>query len=159
MNIDPKRSRSRSTPRPSRKRPARATVHAPRQEDRQMRALESLLIHKREETIRDIEWHLGRQLSPELRENLTSALDAGDHSILDLADSIDFSLLEMKNRTLKDIEEAIRRVREKNYGLCEECGRSIPEGRLKAMPFARTCVHCQENRELLERIERKEDSV
>lgn len=30
---------------------------------------------------------------------------------------------------------------------CKECGEEIPEARLKALPHAETCVHCQQNLE------------
>ena len=41
------------------------------------------------------------------------------------------------------IEEALEKVREGTYGVCEECGDEIGAGRLKAMPLARLCVPCQ----------------
>jgi phage/conjugal plasmid C-4 type zinc finger TraR family protein len=30
---------------------------------------------------------------------------------------------------------------------CDECGEEIPEGRRRALPGARTCVHCQSGRD------------
>jgi DnaK suppressor protein len=41
--------------------------------------------------------------------------------------------------------------------MCENCGRQIDEARLEALPFARRCIACQEEAELIEQIERKED--
>jgi len=41
------------------------------------------------------------------------------------------------------IEEALEKVREGTYGVCEECGDEIGAGRLKAMPLAKLCIPCQ----------------
>lgn len=158
MNSTQKRLKPHPTSSPTRRR-AGLALRTPRKNKTSQASVLESLVQKRKETVRDIESQLGKQLSPDLEDRLSSALDSGDQSILDLANSIDFSLLEMKNKTLKDIEEAILRLKEKSDGTCEECGHRIPEGRLKAMPFARTCVRCQEERELIEKIERKEDEL
>jgi len=44
---------------------------------------------------------------------------------------------------LVSIDEAILRLEEGEYGICEECEEEIPLGRLKALPFARHCVKCK----------------
>jgi RNA polymerase-binding transcription factor DksA len=40
------------------------------------------------------------------------------------------------------VDEALRRLDQGVYGVCEGCGRPIPEERLLARPFARTCLAC-----------------
>lgn len=42
-----------------------------------------------------------------------------------------------------EYENALRRLHETDYGLCEECGEEIGIARLKANPSARLCVSCQ----------------
>jgi len=44
---------------------------------------------------------------------------------------------------LKNIDEALLRLDEGEYGICEECEEEIPMGRLKIVPFARHCVTCK----------------
>jgi DnaK suppressor protein len=44
---------------------------------------------------------------------------------------------------LVSIDEAITRLEEGEYGICEECEEEIPLGRLKVLPFARHCVKCK----------------
>jgi DnaK suppressor protein len=45
------------------------------------------------------------------------------------------------------INEALEKLKEGTYGICEECGEKITPGRLKVMPLARSCVNCQQNLE------------
>ena len=45
------------------------------------------------------------------------------------------------------VERALERLDEGNYGWCERCGNPIPVERLEVFPSATTCVHCKQNRE------------
>ena len=45
---------------------------------------------------------------------------------------------------LRDIDEALERLDQGVHGHCEPCGRVIPQARLKAVPWARYCIDCQE---------------
>ena len=45
---------------------------------------------------------------------------------------------------LYKIEEALQRIAEHRFGLCEECSKPIPIVRLKAIPYTQTCLKCQE---------------
>src|ERR1051326_5672215 len=45
---------------------------------------------------------------------------------------------------LRLIEEALDRLHSGDYGICLSCEETIPEKRLKALPWARYCVVCQE---------------
>jgi len=53
-------------------------------------------------------------------------------------------------RTREQIDEALLRLADGTYGICEDCGREISERRLKAVPFARRCIECQEKTEAIE---------
>jgi DnaK suppressor protein len=47
---------------------------------------------------------------------------------------------------LEEIDAALLRLDEGTYGLCEDCGEPVPEGRLEIIPYARRCVKCQQRR-------------
>jgi DnaK suppressor protein len=51
---------------------------------------------------------------------------------------------------LHNIDDALLRIDEGEYGICEECDEDIPLGRLKAMPFTRHCVKCKSDLEKLQ---------
>jgi len=44
---------------------------------------------------------------------------------------------------LTQVDQAIERLKDGNFGYCGECGKKIPLKRLKVMPFAHLCVDCQ----------------
>jgi DnaK suppressor protein len=44
---------------------------------------------------------------------------------------------------LRNIDEALLKIADGEYGICEECEEEIPVGRLKIVPFARHCVKCK----------------
>jgi RNA polymerase-binding transcription factor len=49
------------------------------------------------------------------------------------------------------IDNALQRIEDKTYGVCEDCGEDIPEKRLTANPHFLTCVGCAEDKEVEER--------
>ena len=69
----------------------------------------------------------------------------------------DFSLrmMESDQEVLKEIRDALKKIDEGTYGVCEGCveqGRPpskcwIPKTRLKEIPYARLCVACAEKME------------
>lgn len=52
---------------------------------------------------------------------------------------------------LAQIESALKRIEDKSYGLCQDCGEAIPEKRLLNNPYFQTCVTCAEEREAEEK--------
>ncbi len=60
---------------------------------------------------------------------------------------INFILNDREREKLVAIDEALERIKEKSYGICESCEGEIHLGRLKVLPFTRLCVKCQEENE------------
>lgn len=60
------------------------------------------------------------------------------------------NLISQEQDALHQIDNALRRIQQGTYGICEESGEKIPQARLEAQPFARLTVRCQE---LIEREE------
>jgi len=48
---------------------------------------------------------------------------------------------------LNKIDGALKRIEEKNFGVCSSSKKSIPSVRLKAIPYTETCLKCQEELE------------
>lgn len=49
---------------------------------------------------------------------------------------------------LIQIEDALKRVEDRSYGVCQDCEEDIPEKRLLINPYFLTCVACAEDREI-----------
>src|SRR3954452_10485598 len=52
------------------------------------------------------------------------------------------ALLEQARVHLDEIDDALRRIDDGRYGVCEICGDPIGSERLAARPIARTCIRC-----------------
>ncbi len=48
---------------------------------------------------------------------------------------------------LSEIDDALRRIQDGTFGVCESCSKPIPKKRLEVFPSARHCVACQERLE------------
>ena len=95
------------------------------------------------------------QRKESLSQNIHNSIDSIDqlknqdiNDDLDYADFVSDSFTEgmIANHQLdelKQIEEALRKIREGTYGICDMCGINIPIGRLKAKPFAKFCTECR----------------
>jgi DnaK suppressor protein len=95
------------------------------------------------------ELHQGRdQQKDEGMDTYDLASDARDREISHILNDRDRGKLEA-------IDEALTRVDDGSYGLCEDCEGEITEGRLQALPFTRLCVTCQSDRERESRINKR----
>jgi len=54
------------------------------------------------------------------------------------------SFIQSDNAILVHIEEALARIKAGTYGICENCGCSIPKVRLDVLPYTASCVGCVE---------------
>ena len=117
-----------------------------------MKTIKEMLMKKREDLVLEI--------SRRSKASTESAVqDIGD--ILDSVSEertreLDLILTDREKRKLAQIDDALDRLEENTYGLCEECGIKIPKARLKVLPFARYCVECQEKNEREEKYTREE---
>ncbi|MEW6349292.1 MAG: TraR/DksA family transcriptional regulator [Thermodesulfobacteriota bacterium] len=83
------------------------------------------------------------------------AIEKGDEIDLatgEISRELDAKISMRQHRQIKEIEEALERLKLGEYGTCEECGDPIPEQRLRLYPAARYCVRCQEEVDHYERI-------
>ena len=92
-----------------------------------------------------------REMSDDLKQGREGAKDEGMDTY-DLASEerdreISFILTDRERDKLQAIQEALGRVEDGTYGICENCESEIAPARLEALPFSRLCVNCQAERE------------
>lgn len=56
-------------------------------------------------------------------------------------------LASTEQQTLNMIDNALRKMDDGTFGVCEECAKMIPLKRLTVMPYGRLCIKCQETEE------------
>src|SRR5574338_97297 len=102
--------------------------------------IKQMLLKMKEETLKEINKAV----------KSGSSLSAGEPSgdIYDQASSerdreLGLLLNDREREKLHNIDEALLKIEDGEYGICEECEEEIPLGRLKVMPFARYCVKCK----------------
>src|SRR5262245_20459053 len=78
------------------------------------------------------------------RLSVDNPADIGSESF---AQEFSLELLQRDEATLTEIDEALGRVDNGKFGLCEGCTEPIPKARLNAVPHARFCVECQRKAE------------
>jgi DnaK suppressor protein len=69
--------------------------------------------------------------------------DEADRSTDDSPRKVLETLIANRTRQIESINGALARIEAGEYGVCEGCNEEIPIGRLKAVPFTRTCVRCK----------------
>ncbi|QCT93811.1 RNA polymerase-binding protein DksA [Caminibacter mediatlanticus TB-2] len=77
--------------------------------------------------------------------------DEGDFAAASMDSGRDYQIYLKQKQELKEIEEALKRIEEGNYGICEMCDEPIQEERLKIKPYAKYCIIC---REIIEKEEK-----
>jgi len=60
---------------------------------------------------------------------------------------ISFGRVEDVSNEIREIDQALERIREKTYGVCESCDAPIPVERLRAIPYTRLCLACKRREE------------
>jgi len=84
-------------------------------------------------------------LLKELRSQTSG--DVIDAALDSAQDEISSQLAEVESRELASIDNALQRMKEGQYGLCEACSCNIPMARLHALPYATLCIDCQREAE------------
>ncbi len=73
--------------------------------------------------------------------------DLIDQANADAEAELQIRLRRTDGRLLKAIEEALARIRQGTYGVCEVCKQPISKARLEAVPWTRLCRECKERKD------------
>lgn len=73
-----------------------------------------------------------------------SVPDPGDDSVADMLLDLNAAIVDRQVREMREVEAALKRLAELDFGDCIECGGEIGFDRLMAYPTARRCIRCQE---------------
>jgi DnaK suppressor protein len=113
------------------------------------------------EQLADMKAKLLSEIDSELRAeregNKDEGMDTYDLASEERDREINFILSDRERVKIKQIDDALERLDDGTYGVCESCGLEIAEERLQAMPFTRLCRDCQQDQEKEARSQRRYD--
>ena len=110
------------------------------------------IILKRKEEVNDEIRHISEDTLKKSQKDASGDISGYTYHMADVAtDNYDreFSLGFASNdrKSLYELEDALKRVEEGTYVICQDCKSFIAKTRLKVVPQARLCVKCQQKRE------------
>jgi len=108
-------------------------------------------LKKMREKLLEMRAQLLRSVQSDLHEGREQTKDEGMDTYDIASDARDREINLILNDRDRDkalaIDDALARIEEGTYGVCESCESDIAEARLEALPFTRLCVSCQAERE------------
>jgi len=84
----------------------------------------------------------------ETKENFP---DPTDRAALEADRNFMLRIRDREAKLIKKIKEALERIENDTYGICESCGEDISIKRLKARPVTTQCIDCKSKEEALEK--------
>lgn len=85
----------------------------------------------------------------DLKENMP---DPADRATLESDRNFTLRIRDRERKLIGKIKDALERIENGTYGICESCGEEISEDRLKARPVTTLCINCKKRQEDEERI-------
>jgi DnaK suppressor protein len=109
-------------------------------------------ILKRKDEILDSINHISEETLKKSQKDASGDISGYSYHMADVAtDTYDreFSLGLASNdrELLYELDDAMKRIDEGIFGVCEDCKSVISKTRLKVIPYARFCIKCQEKNE------------
>jgi|SRR5688572_3440040 DnaK suppressor protein len=80
--------------------------------------------------------------------------DVSDQASAEAEQNFTMRIREREQRLIKKIDEALERMNQNIYGICERCEEEIPYPRLKARPVTTLCINCKTLEEQEEKTRR-----
>ncbi len=128
-----------------------ASQGAERLSDQDLKVFEERLVAERQKILRDM-GHLETTVLKVNQRDSAGDLSGYSFHMADAGtDAMErekaFRFASAEGRLLLEINDALRRIYNGEYGMCESCGQPIARARLEAIPHARLCVPCKSKEE------------
>ncbi|MBA2847837.1 TraR/DksA family transcriptional regulator [Thermosulfuriphilus ammonigenes] len=118
----------------------------------ELEELKERLLERKKALWREVVETLEREGKEAYQDLIQTVKDEQDLALADIQEETLLSLLEPKVRELEEIEQALIRMEQGEYGRCIDCGRWIRPARLEIIPWVARCRDCKERWEKLQEI-------
>lgn len=78
--------------------------------------------------------------------------DPNDRASLESDRNFELRIRDRERKLIMKMQEAIKRIDDGTFGICEVCGGSISEKRLMARPVTTLCIDCKTKQEKMEKL-------
>jgi DnaK suppressor protein len=79
--------------------------------------------------------------------------DINDQATLESERSFELRIKDRERKLIGKVQEALKKIGDGSYGVCESCGETIALKRLQARPVTSYCINCKAEMEAEERRE------
>ena len=87
-----------------------------------------------------------------MAETTEKSQDFTDQATQESDMGLNIHMKERDSKLVAKIKEALERIEDGTYGICEECGQTISEERLKVRPVTTMCIKCKRKHENDEKL-------
>lgn len=101
---------------------------------------------KKEEILAEV----GKTLN-EMTDQTSNIPDPNDRATIESGRSFELRIRDRERKLLSKIEEALVRIEEGEFGVCDGCGEDIGQKRLEARPVTTLCIDCKTLQETKEK--------
>ncbi len=119
-------------------------------DNEQLKKFRKQLQDKRDEILSETEKTLS-----EMTDQSGNIPDPNDRASVESGRNFELRIRERERKLLSKIEEALERVEEGSYGVCEDCEEDIGIKRLEARPVTTLCIDCKTLQEQKEKSQGK----
>lgn len=88
----------------------------------------------------------------EMTDEKTNFPDPTDRASLESDRNFELRIRDRERKLIAKIREALERIDEGTFGICESCEEDIAEARLRARPVTTLCIDCKTEQERQEKI-------
>jgi DnaK suppressor protein len=117
-------------------------------DDKHLRKFRKLLEEMKEKIMSDVE-----QTLTEMTTQTGNIPDPNDRATVESDRNFELRIRDRERKLMNKIDEAIARIDEGEYGVCESCGEDIAIKRLEARPVAKYCIDCKTRQEQQEKAQ------
>jgi DnaK suppressor protein len=88
----------------------------------------------------------------EMTDEKANFPDPTDRASLESDRNFELRIRDRERKLIMKIREALERIDDETFGVCEHCEEEIGEARLKARPVTTLCIECKTEQERQEKI-------
>ena len=118
---------------------------------KELAEFKKIILKIKEEVLDEIK-HISEDTLKKSQKDASGDISGYTYHMADVAtDTYDrefsLGLASNEREALYELDDALKKIDEGAFGICEGCKSLISKVRLKAVPYARLCVKCQQKKE------------